>query len=83
MVGKRSFHRDWNYAILLEQFDIACRIGEMLNLKIEDVRFAERQVVIRVSKSQKPRTLPVSKEWLRSLTLQLAIRKQVMADVPM
>jgi integrase/recombinase XerD len=80
--GKRAFHRDRNYAILLGLLDTACRIGEMLNLKMDDVKFKERQVLVRQSKGQEPRTLPVSPEWLEALEAWLKVRKRVLADVP-
>lgn len=79
---KRAFHRDRNYAILLGLLDTACRIGEMLNLKMDDVRFGERHILVRVSKSQQPRTLPVSPEWLEALDVWLKVRERVMEAVP-
>jgi site-specific recombinase XerD len=78
-VAKRSFHRDRNYAILLGLVDTACRIGEMLSFKVDDVRLAERQVTVRESKGREPRTLPISEEWAEALRTWLKVRARVMA----
>ena len=72
------FHRDRNYAIILGLLDSACRIGEMLPLKVDDYRAKERQIVIRESKGREPRTLPVSPEWVDALDIWLRQRTKVM-----
>lgn len=81
-IAKRIFHRDRAYAILLGLLDSACRIGEMLNLKVEDVQKSDRQILIREAKGKRPRTLPISAEWLAALDEWLKIRKRLMAGVP-
>jgi site-specific recombinase XerD len=58
---RRVFHRERNYAIVLGLLDSACRIGEVLNLKLDDYRAKERQIQIRESKGKEPRTLPISR----------------------
>ena len=78
-VAKRVFHRDRNYAVTLGLLDSACRIGEMLSLKVDDYRAKERQIVIRESKGREPRTLPVSAEWVEALDVWLRQRGKIMA----
>jgi integrase len=56
----RLLYRDRNRAIFLGLLDSACRIREMLNLKMEYYRAKERVVTIRESKGKEPRVLPVS-----------------------
>ncbi len=80
-ITKRIFHRDRAYAILLGLLDSACRIGEMLNRKVGDVQHSDRQILIREAKGKRPRTLPVSEEWLDALDEWLKIRKRLMSDV--
>ena len=77
-LAKRVFHRDRNYAIIIGLLDSACRIGEMLSLKIDDYRAKERQIVIRESKGREPRTLPVSAEWVDALEVWMKQRQKVM-----
>jgi integrase/recombinase XerD len=78
--AKRAFHRDRNYAIILGLVDTACRIGEMLSLKVEDVRLKERQLIIRESKGREPRALPISPEWASALATWLKVRERVMRE---
>ena len=78
-LAKRVFHRDRNYALTLGLLDSACRIGEMMSLKVDDYRAKERQIVIRESKGREPRTLPVSGEWVEALSIWLRQRQKVLA----
>lgn len=80
-VAKRSFHRDRNYVVILGLLDTAARIGEMLNLRLADVREVERQITFRQTKGKVPRTVPVSTEWLDALNDWLKIRAKVMGGV--
>ena len=79
---KRLFHRDRNYAAIIGLLDTACRIGELLNLKMDDYQPSERQITIRVSKGREPRAIPVSREWQSCLDNWLKVRKRVMGNVP-
>jgi site-specific recombinase XerD len=79
---KRIFHRDRTYAIVLGLLDTACRIGEMLNLKVDDYQAGSRQILIRESKGREPRALPVSPEWAEALTVWVKLRRKVMSNVP-
>jgi integrase len=57
-VQRRIFHRDRNTAILIGLLDSACRIGELLHLRVDDYRPQERQITIRESKGRGPRRSP-------------------------
>ncbi len=81
-VTKRVFHRDRNYAVLLGLLDTACRIGEMLSLKVGDYDRGGRQITIRESKGRESRPIPVSREWADVLDVWLKVRARIMKDVP-
>lgn len=78
---KRAFHRERNYSLVLGLLDTACRIGELLSLKVDDYRAKERQVLIRESKGKEPRALPISAEWAEAVSSWLKVRTRVMAGV--
>jgi site-specific recombinase XerD len=78
--AKRLFHRERNYAILLGLLDTACRIGEMLSLKIDDIKIKEREIVIRESKGREPRAIPISADWIAVVQVWLKMRDKVMAN---
>jgi integrase len=80
--AKRIFHRDRTYAIVLGLLDTACRIGEMLNLKVDDYQAGSRQILIRESKGREPRALPASPEWAQALSVWLKPRQKVMSNIP-
>ena len=77
--ARRIFHRDRNYAVLIGLLDTAARIGEMLNLKVDDYRVSERAITIRESKGREPRFIPVSSDWAKALNTWLKIRAKIMA----
>lgn len=81
-VQKRIFHRDRNYAIVLALLDSACRIGEIIHLKVDDYNPKARQIVIRQSKGREPRTLPISAELVEAIGVWLHLRAKHMANVP-
>ncbi|MBC8136970.1 MAG: tyrosine-type recombinase/integrase [Fibrella sp.] len=60
----------------------ACRIGEMLALKIEDYKEDERRILIRESKGRQPRTLPGSPAWASALSIWLRMRRRIMSGKP-
>jgi integrase/recombinase XerD len=51
------FLTDRDRAIILALLDTGCRAGEMLNLEIDDLNIASGAILIRKSKSRKPRTV--------------------------
>ncbi len=80
--SKRSFHRDRNVAIVLTLLDSACRIGEVLALKLDDYQASEKQLTIRESKGREPRAIPVSQECATTIADWLKVRARVMKEVP-
>jgi site-specific recombinase XerD len=80
--SRRLVHRERNYALLLMLLDTAARIGEILNLKREDYRQKERQIVIRESKGKQPRTLPISQGISEAMDSWLRMRAKLMMEVP-
>lgn len=81
--ARRAFNRDRNYAIILLLLDSACRINEVLHLKLDDYREKERQITIRESKGREPRSIPVSKDAAEAIAVWLKVRQRAMKDVPM
>jgi site-specific recombinase XerD len=75
--ASRIFHRDRNYAILIGLLDSACRIGEMLSLKVEDYDRNSHQITIRQSKGREPRNIPVSRSFETALEPWLKIRTRL------
>ena len=80
--AKRAFHRDRNRCILIGLLDSACRIGEVLSLKVNDWSSGARQITIRESKGREPRVIPVSPEWAKALEDWCRTRARVMSGVP-
>ena len=80
--SKRIFHRDRNYGIILGLLDTACRIGEMLSLKVDDIRLEQRSLTVRESKGREPRSIPISSEWAAAVEVWLKVRRRVMKNVP-
>lgn len=86
--AKRDFHRDRNYALILTLIDSACRVGEVLNLHIED--FTQTvdqtgtiwQLSIREAKGGTPRAVPLSEVTAEAIAEWMKVRKSVMKDVP-
>ena len=83
---KRSFHRDRNYSILMTLLDSACRISEVLDLKLDDYQKDEQkktqQITITTSKGRKARVLPITPECADALADWLRIRARIMKQVP-
>lgn len=75
--ASRIFHRDRNYAILIGLLDSACRIGELLSLKIDDYDRAGNQITIRESKGREPRTVPVSRSFQTALEPWMKLRTRL------
>jgi integrase len=57
---KRVFNRDRNYAVIIGLLNSACRIGEMLSLKVDDYDRVGKQITIGESTGRKSHTVPVS-----------------------
>jgi Site-specific recombinase XerD len=80
--ARRLFFSQRNHALVLGLLDTACRIGEMLDLKVSDVRLPERQLLVRVAKGRQPRTLPLSEPFARVLGEWLKARNRIMKAAP-
>ncbi len=80
--NKRGFHRERNYAILLTLLDSACRIGEVLSLKLDSYQASELQISVEQSKGRKPRTLPLTRDSAEAISAWLKVRARVMKNVP-
>ncbi len=80
--AKRAFHRDRNAAIIVGLLDSACRIGEMLSLKVDDYQASARQITVRESKGKEPRAIPVSRDWAEALSEWLKMRSRIISRIP-
>ena len=86
--SKRAFHRERNFAIVLSLLDSACRIGEVLSLKVGDFQKAEGkrgtywQIMIRESKGRTARMIPLSEPSSQAIQSWLKVRARVMSDIP-
>ncbi len=81
-LSRLSFHRERNHAILITLLDSACRIGEILSLKVEDYRKEEARITITKAKGREPREIPVSEPCAAAIADWLKIRSRVMKSVP-
>lgn len=79
---RRLMHRERNYALILMLLDTAARIGEIINLTLDDYRAAERQILIRESKGREPRALPLSPGAIKAVTTWLRVRDRMISNTP-
>lgn len=77
---RRTMHRDRNYAIILLLIDSACRIGEVLSLRVEDWRPREKLFTVRETKGKEPRILPLSNASIEAVSHWLKVRQKLMAS---
>jgi Site-specific recombinase XerD len=77
--ARRLVHRERNYALLLLLLDSACRIGEVLNLKLEDYRPKAFEITVRESKGKEPRTVPISAGTVEAISSWLKTRERLMS----
>jgi site-specific recombinase XerD len=77
--ARRSFYRERNSCALLALVDTACRVGEILALKVGDVKLTEKSLTVRESKGREPRTLPISERFVEALRAWLKVRERVIA----
>lgn len=86
--GKRSFHRDRNYAILTMLLCTACRINEVLSLKVShykiwtDGKETKADIFQEKTKSREEATLPVTALCQQAVNNWLKIRARVMKQIP-
>jgi site-specific recombinase XerD len=79
---RRGFHRDRNYAIILLLLDSACRINEVLALKMDDYQESEKQITIQESKGRTARVIPVSSDAVEAISVWLSMRRSILKQVP-
>lgn len=80
--SRRTFMRDRTYTMLVVLIDSCCRIGEILNLKVADVKVGELEFTVTESKGKEPRTLPMSIGSRDALVEWLKVRKRIMRNLP-
>jgi len=61
--------------------ETAARIGEMLALTVEDYQPELGQIVIRKSKGDEPRIVPISPTWIEAVDSYLKVRPKVESEV--
>jgi len=71
-----------NLAILLTLRHTGLRVGELCNLRLDDVTVSERrgEVLVRGGKGDKDRTVPLNNDVRRALTIYQAVRPAVADD---
>jgi len=70
----RTFLARRDYAILAGLVETAARIGEMLSLRLEDYDCERMQITFRVTKTDRPRTVPISTDWQETVDAYLRAR---------
>lgn len=70
----RTFLARRDYAILAGLVETAARIGEMLSLRLDDYDRERMQITFRQTKTDKPRTVPISSDWQEAVDTYLRIR---------
>lgn len=76
----RAFYSRRNVAIVGGLLETACRIGEICALKISDYQPDRRQIQIRTSKGNEPRTIPISLDWIAAVDAWLKVRPKCDVD---
>jgi len=77
----RLFFSRRNYAVVTGLVETAARIGEILALRLDDFQPNEQQIVIRKSKGDEPRVIPVSAYWIDAVNAYLKVRPKVDTDL--
>jgi integrase/recombinase XerC len=64
-----------NFAIVMLFLQTGLRVSELVNLKLQDVDFASRELTVRQGKGRKDRVVPLVGDALNALKVYLAIRE--------
>jgi integrase/recombinase XerD len=64
-----------NRLMLKFMYGSGCRVGEVVNLKVNDINFKEKNAIIRAGKGNKDRFIILSKDWLIELKKYLKKKK--------
>lgn len=78
--NQRTFTGLRDYTIILLLFETGLRIKELVNIRIDDVKFEENMIRIRSPKGSKERVVPFQATMKRQLRKYLAIRGDVGHD---
>jgi len=70
----RTFLARRDYAILAGLVETAARIGEMLALRREDYDPDRMQITFRRTKTDRPRAVPISRDWREAVDAYLRVR---------
>lgn len=70
----RTFLARRDYAILAGLVETAARIGEMLSLRLDDYDPERMQITFRRTKTDRPRTVPISRDWREAVDAYLRAR---------
>ncbi len=68
-----------DYAILMTFLQTGVRVGELVNLKIDDIDLENRLLVVRQGKGRKDRTIPLEDQVIKALKTYLQSRKTNLA----
>ena len=77
----RRFFQRRNYAIITGLIETGARAGEILNLTLDDYQPDQKQIVIRKSKGDNWRIVPVSDAWIEYVDAWLRVRPKVQNDL--
>lgn len=72
----RTFPARRDYAILAGLVETAARIGEMLSLRLGDYDCERMQITFRRTKTDRPRTVPISSDWREAVDAYLRVRPE-------
>lgn len=67
--NRRTYTGMRDYTMMLILIDCGCRIGELTNIKVGDINFATRQIVIsaEIAKTNETRVVPISQKTVKEL----------------
>ncbi|HKS71617.1 MAG TPA: tyrosine-type recombinase/integrase [Terriglobales bacterium] len=71
---RRTFFRHRNLAIIAGLIETGCRAGELFALTMQDYQPQVPQIVIRTSKTDEPRIVPITPAWMELVNSYLAVR---------
>jgi integrase/recombinase XerD len=70
-----------NYVMMLVLLETGLRASELLNLKVSDVRFKDKEICVQKGKGRKARIVPIQRTCIRALQLYLEIRGDLPTDM--
>ena len=76
-LDRRNFVECRTYFVILFQYHVGCRIGEIWMADVEDFNLDDKTWHIPVTKNRKPRTVPLPDTIVKELCFWLAVRNSV------